>query len=268
MKARIDLYPEDSIVRLVQLACGKAIEKLVAVTRMQLKTLTAVYRFEVSEERAWLLGVEECVMRRERKEAKETITMNVISLHIEQNERTKRSESFIIVPKQEDWPEHRLSPPALRLFSRPHLKPCLNRSLFGPSQRVRNSRLNRSLQAQSRTDVLKKLKEVHTNSVGEKCGGLFCDWQGVFYRGFLPYNRRSRFRVPLELIEAAKKQEFSPIFNAKLLASPEKPQVNHQKSLSLGQFEAANTVPVCLRCYFVYQNVAKAVHMAKDIAAM
>lgn len=252
---------------LVQLACAKVIEKLVAVTRLQLKTLTAVYRFEVREEQAWLLGVEECVMKREKKEVKEMVTMNVISLHIEQKERMKQSESFIIVPKQEEWSEHRLSPPAFRLFSRPYLKPCLNRSLLGPSQQVRHSRLNRSLRAHSRTGVLKKLKEVHTKSMGEQCGGLFCDWQGVLYGDFLPYNRRSRFRVPVELIEAAKKQEFSPIFNGKLLVSPEKPQINHKKSLSLGQFEATNTVLVCLRCYFVYQNVAKAVHMAKDISS-
>jgi len=218
-----------------------------------------VFRFEVGEERAWLLGVEECVMRRERGSVKEPTTLNVISLHIEQRQQSRISNTFLVVPKQEEWPERR-SPPVFRLFSRP----CLSRSLLGPSQRVLNSRLDRSVLARSRAERRKMLREVQANSGEEACCGLFCAWPGVQYGDFLPYNSRSRFKIPAELLESAKKQAFSPLLNAKLLVSPEKRPQSHQKSVSTGQLSTSNTASVCLRCYFVYQNVAKALQVARD----
>lgn len=265
VKSSLELYPEESIVDLVRAACAQVIEKLVAVTKLQLRTLTAVYRFEVSEEKAWLLGVEECIMRRGKACGKEPTPLNVVSLHIEQRQQSRRSNTVLIVPRQEDWPERR-SPPAFRLFSRPRLKSCLNRSLLGPSQRVLNSRLDRSILARSRAERRKMLREVQTNSGEEACCGLFCAWSGVQYSDFLPYNSRSRFKIPSELVEVAKKQEFSPVFNANLLVSPSKYPLSHHKSISAGQLpKAASTVSVCLRCYFVYKNVAKALQVTKEV---
>lgn len=244
----------------VRLACSPVIEKLQVTTRLRLKSFRALYRFELGEKQPWLLGVEECIMRRKSDDSRLQMTLNVVSLHIEKRPSSQLSNTFIIEPRQDDFPVSRTSFP--RFLSRPLFKSCVNSSLLGPSRQVLNNRLKRRILSQTRAQKRRKLKEMWSNQTGEACSGQFCAYQGLQYAQFQPFNHRSRFKVSSEWIEIAKKQEFSPLHNPKLLLLPEKMhKMGHKRVFSEGkegETGSVSSVNVCLRCYFIYSNVAKA----------
>lgn len=238
------LYPEALVVLMVRTASAQLLQRLQLMLRHKVATITATFRFEVTTEKPWLLGIDEFSLVKTVSTAvlrKEKPAVNVVSLDLG---RQRPTESPLYSRKMREWLEIRKS-----------CKTVLRKSVS--CQVISESTLSlpdlpfkeASIKRRTLLRIGLKAAQEKVRVTHEVCTGKFCAYKSIRYAELQPYGRKSRFLVPAAALALAEKQEFSPLYHPALLLKP--------KTLQLEGWTTPK-VAVCLRCYFVYCNVLQA----------